>query len=346
MPPVKSYAAQSATTPLGPFNLERREPGPEDVVIDLAFCGVCHSDLHSVRSEWGPSNYPLVPGHEMVGLVKSVGSQVKRFKLGQKVGVGCLVNSCQQCGQCHDGFEQFCEKGAIWSYGAKDKDGTQTQGGYSQKVVVNEKFVLSIPDNLPLDAAAPLLCAGITTYSPLRHWQAGPGKKVAVVGLGGLGHMAVKIGAAMGAEITVLSQSMKKEKDALRMGAKKFAATADPETFKKLANSFDLIINTVSAESDLGSYLQLLKRDGSMVLVGVPTNPASVHAFNLISNRRSLSGSLIGGIKETQEMLDFCGKHNITSDIELIPVQKINEAYERMLKSDVRYRFVIDLATL
>ena len=346
MPQVKSYAAQNSTTPLAPFDLKRREPGPRDILIDIAFCGVCHSDLHQVRNEWGGSLYPMVPGHEIVGTVKAIGAKVTTVKIGQKVGVGCLVNSCQDCGQCHDGFEQFCEKGMVGTYSSKDKDGSITQGGYSQKIIVDEKFVLKIPDSLPLDAAAPLLCAGITTYSPLRHWKAGPGKKVAVVGLGGLGHMAVKLGAAMGAEVTVLSHSMRKESDAIRMGAKNFAATSNPATFENLANTFDLIINTVSAESDLNTYLQLLKRDGSMVLVGVPSQPASVHAFSLISNRRSLSGSLIGGIQETQEMLDFCGKHGITSDIEVIPMQKINEAYERMLKSDVKYRFVIDMATL
>lgn len=345
--PTRAFAAQAANIPLAPFEIPRREPGPNDVEIDIAFCGVCHSDLHQVRDEWGASIFPMVPGHEIVGTVRRVGSQVKKFREGQKVGVGCMVGSCQHCAACAEGLEQYCENGFIGTYNSYEKDGkTPTYGGYSQKVVVDESFVLRIPENLALDGAAPLLCAGITTYSPLRHWKAGPGKKVAVVGLGGLGHMAVKLGAAMGAEVTVLSHSMKKQADGQRLGAKEFYATSDAGTFEKLAGKFDLIINTVSVDLDWNQYLSLLKRDGALVLLGVPPKAPPVHASSLIFGRRSLAGSLIGGIRETQEMLDFCGKHNIVSDIELIPIQEINTAYERMLKGDVRYRFVIDTKSL
>nr|BFD58553.1 NAD(P)-dependent alcohol dehydrogenase [Bdellovibrio sp. CKG001]BFD61981.1 NAD(P)-dependent alcohol dehydrogenase [Bdellovibrio sp. HM001] len=347
MIPVNAYAAYQSKEPLKPYKFERRDPGPHDVQIDIHFCGVCHSDLHQVRDEWGGSKFPMVPGHEIVGKVIHVGSSVKKFKVGDSVGVGCLVDSCRTCPSCGEGLEQYCENGSVGTYNSVEKDGvTVTQGGYSTQIVVNEDFVLKISPKLPLDKAAPLLCAGITTYSPLRHWKVGPGKKVAVMGLGGLGHMAVKLAAAMGAEVTVLSSSNKKKDDAHRLGAHNYAATSEKETFKKYNRSFDLIINTVSAPIDLGSHLQLLKRDGTMVLLGVPDKPEALHAFPLIGGRRSLAGSLIGGIKETQEMLDFCAEHGITSDIELINIDKINESYERMLKGDVRYRFVIDIASL
>jgi len=347
MESVKAFAAFSPSEPLGPFQIERREVGPQDVFIDIQFCGICHSDIHQVRNEWGGSLFPMVPGHEIVGLVSKVGTQVQRFKVGDKVGVGCMVDSCQECRDCRGGEEQFCIKGAIFTYNGKEKDGkTLTQGGYSTAIVVNEKFVLKIPNNLRLDAAAPLLCAGITTYSPLRRWNAGPGKKVAVVGLGGLGHMAVKIAKAMGAEVTILSHTLKKQEDGKRLGATHFYATSDATIFKTLARSFDLIINTVSASIDWNAYLGLLDRDGAMVLLGVPAEAVPVSAFSVIGLRHNLTGSLIGGIKETQEMLDFCGEHNIVSDIELIPAQKINEAYERVLKGDVKYRFVIDTKSL
>jgi uncharacterized zinc-type alcohol dehydrogenase-like protein len=344
---VKAYAAIDPKSPLKFYPIERRSPRSDDVLIDIRYCGVCHSDLHQVRDEWGGSTFPMVPGHEIVGTVTQVGPGVKKFKVGEKVGVGCMVNSCQHCQSCKEGLEQYCEtKGMVGTYNSVDTDGVPTQGGYSTHIVVRESFVLKIPENLPLEGAAPLLCAGITTYSPLKHWNAGPGKKVAVVGLGGLGHMAVKIANAMGAEVTVLSHSLKKEADAKRLGASKFFATSNPETFVELERSFDLIINTVSVELDWNEYLKLLKRDGTLVLLGVPSTAPQVQAFPLIGGRRSLAGSLIGGIAETQEMLDFCGKHGITSDIELIDIQNINEAYERMLKGDVRYRFVIDTESL
>ena len=347
MLPTQAYAAKSATQPLTPFQITRREPGPHDVLIDIEYCGVCHSDIHQVKDEWGGSTFPMVPGHEIVGVVAQVGASVKAFKPGDQVGVGCFVDSCRECGSCREGLEQYCERGMTATYNDTEKDGkTPTYGGYSTRIVVDENYVLRVPVNLPLDAVAPLLCAGITTFSPLRHWKAGPGKKVAIVGLGGLGHMGVKLAHAMGAEVTILSQSLKKKEDGARLGADHFYATADPKTFEKLAGTFDLILNTVSAQLDLNSYLSLLKRDGTMVMLGVsPTNP-EVSAFSLIGGRRSLAGSLIGGIRETQEMLDFCGKHGITSDIEKIPAEKINEAYDRILKGDVRYRFVIDLASL
>jgi uncharacterized zinc-type alcohol dehydrogenase-like protein len=344
---VKAYAAVDPKSPLKFHPIERRSPRSDDVVIDIRYCGVCHSDLHQVRDEWGGSSFPMVPGHEIVGTVTQVGPNVTKFKVGDKVGVGCMVNSCQHCQSCKEGLEQYCEtNGMVGTYNSVDTDGAATQGGYSTNIVVRESFVLKIPENLPLDGAAPLLCAGITTYSPLKHWNAGPGKKVAVVGLGGLGHMAVKIAHAMGAEVIVLSHSLKKEADAKRLGASEFFATSNPETFVKLERHFDLIINTVSVELDWNEYLKLLKRDGTLVLLGVPSTAPQVQAFPLIGGRRSLAGSLIGGIAETQEMLDFCGKHEITSDIELIDIQNINEAYERMLKGDVKYRFVIDTESL
>ncbi|HOW59024.1 MAG TPA: NAD(P)-dependent alcohol dehydrogenase [Candidatus Omnitrophota bacterium] len=346
MYPTKAYAAESAVKPLGPFEFNRRAVGPNDILIDIHFCGICHSDIHQVRDEWGHSLYPMVPGHEIVGIIAQVGAQVKKFKPGDRVGVGCLVESCRECPECKEGYEQYCPQ-PVFTYNCKEKDGkTLTQGGYSTRIVVNEDFVLRLPENLPMNATAPLLCAGITTYSPLRHWKAGPGKKVGVIGLGGLGHMAVKIAKAMGAEVSVLSRSRKKETDAKRLGADHYCATAEAGTFEKLAKTFDLIICTVSVDVDWNQYLNTLKRDGTMVVVGVPPKSPTVNAANLIFGRHSLAGSLIGGIRETQEMLDFCGKHNIVSDIEMIPIQKVNEAYERVIKGDVKFRFVIDIASL
>ncbi len=347
MIPAKGFAALSAKAPLTPFSFQRRDPKPTDVAIDIKFCGICHSDIHQARDEWGGSQFPMVPGHEITGVVTAVGAKVKNFKVGDSVGVGCMVDSCRHCQHCEMDLEQFCLNGMTGTYNGVERDGSgATQGGYSNKIVVDEAFVLRVPKNLPLDASAPLLCAGITLYSPLRHWHAGPGKKVAIVGLGGLGHMGVKLAHAMGAEVTVLSQSDKKRDDARRLGADHYHATSNPETFERLKGTFDLIINTVAAPIDWNQYLGLLKLDGSMVMVGVPEKANPVHSFSLIMGRRSLAGSLIGGIKETQEMLDFCGKHNITSDIEKIAIKDVNAAYERVLKSDVRYRFVIDLATL
>lgn len=344
----KGYAATSAKAKLAPFDFNRRDPRPNDVVIDISYCGICHSDIHQARDEWGGSTFPMVPGHEITGIVRRTGASVSKFKVGDKVGVGCFVDSCRDCDPCRNGLEQYCEQGMTGTYNSTDRQtGEPTQGGYSNQIVVDENYILRIPGNLPLDAAAPLLCAGITMYSPLMHWQAGPGKRVAVVGLGGLGHMGVKIASALGAHVTVLSHSLKKKEDGLRMGAKEFFATSDPETFTKLRGKFDLIINTVSAELDWNQYLGLLRLDGALVVVGIPEHETPpVGAFSLIGKRRSLAGSLIGGIRETQEMLDFCGKHQIVCDIEKIPVQEVNRAYERVVKSDVRYRFVLDMATL
>jgi alcohol dehydrogenase (NADP+) len=346
MPTATAYAAPSATGDLALTTIERREVGPHDVHIDIKFAGICHSDIHTVRGEWGPQQYPLAPGHEIAGIVTEVGSEVTKHKVGDRVGVGCMVNSCKECANCEAGEEQYCLNGNVGTYGSVDLDGTITQGGYSSDVVVNEDFVVSIPESLDLDVAAPLLCAGITTYSPLRHWGAGPGKKVAVVGLGGLGHMAVKLASAMGAEVTVLSQSLKKMEDGLKLGAKDYYATSDPATFEKLGGTFDLIINTVSASIDISAYLKLLALDGTLVNVGAPAEPLPVQAGALIGGRRSFAGSAIGGIRETQEMLNFCAKHGLGAEIEVIPAEKINEAYERVLASDVRYRFVIDAATI
>jgi uncharacterized zinc-type alcohol dehydrogenase-like protein len=344
---AKAYAATSATEPLTPYQFERRAVGPHDVQIEIAYCGICHSDLHQVRDEWGGSKYPMVPGHEIVGRVTAVGAHVKKFKLGDLAGVGCLVDSCRTCPSCQRQLEQFCQKGAAFSYNSTEMDRvTPTQGGYSSAIVTDEAFVLSISPKLDLAAVAPLLCAGITTYSPLRHWKTKAGDKVGVVGLGGLGHMAVKLAAAMGAEVTMLSTSKSKEADARKLGAQHFGLTSDDETFKRLAGHFDLIIDTISAPHDYNKYLGLLRVEGAMVLLGVPPEPTPVSAFPLIMGRRTLSGSLIGGIAETQEMLDFCAEHGIVSEIELIPVQKVNEAYERMMKNDVRYRFVLDMKTL
>ena len=343
---VTAYAAPSATEALVPTTIERRTVGPNDVLIEIKYAGICHSDIHTVRGDWGPQSYPLAPGHEIAGIVTEVGSAVTRHAVGDRVGVGCMVNSCGECDNCRAGEEQYCLAGNTGTYGTVDRDGTITQGGYSTHVVVTENFVVRIPENLELDVAAPLLCAGITTYSPLRHWGAGPGKKVAVIGLGGLGHMAVKIAHAMGAEVTILSQSLKKQQDGLRLGADHYYATSDEDTFTSLAGRFDLIINTVSASIDINAHLQLLRLDGALVNVGAPAEPLPVQAFSLILGRRSFAGSMIGGIRETQEMLNFCAEHGIGSDIEVIAAGKINEAYERVLASDVRYRFVIDTATL
>jgi uncharacterized zinc-type alcohol dehydrogenase-like protein len=344
---AKAYAATSATAPLEPFQVERRAVGPHDVQIEIAYCGICHSDLHQVRDEWGGSKYPMVPGHEIVGKVTAVGAHVQGFKAGDLAGVGCMVDSCRTCPSCQRKLEQFCEKGAAFTYNGTEMDRkTPTFGGYSSSIVTDEAFVLKISPKLDLAAAAPLLCAGITTYSPLRHWKTKPGDKVGVVGLGGLGHMAVKIAAAMGAEVTMLSTSKSKEADARKLGAHHFGLTSEDGTFKRLAGQFDLLIDTISAPHDYNKYLGLLRVEGAMVLLGVPPEPTPVAATSLIFGRRTLSGSLIGGIQETQEMLDFCAEHGIVSEIELIPVQQVNVGYERMLKNDVRYRFVLDMKTL
>jgi alcohol dehydrogenase (NADP+) len=336
----------TASAPVGPYSFDRRAPRDHDVEIDIQYCGICHSDIHQARDEWGGSIFPMVPGHEIVGVVRSIGAKVSKFKVGDRAGVGVLVDSCHTCSLCEQGLEQYCTDGQVPTYNGREHDGTPTMGGYSDRIVVREDFVLSIPANLPSDAAAPLLCAGITLYSPLVHWKAGPGKKVAIVGLGGLGHMGVKLAHAMGADVTVLSHSLAKADDGKRMGADHFYATSDDATFTKLKGTFDLLINTVSAEMDWNKYLELLKVDGTMVLVGIPENRVPVAAMPLVFKRRSLAGSMIGSLKETQEMLDFCGKHDITCDIELTPIQKVNECWERIMKSDVRYRFVIDMASL
>lgn len=347
MIPTKGYAAQSATEPLQFYSFERRDLRPHDVQIEILYCGVCHSDLHTVRSEWGPSTYPCVPGHEIVGRVSAVGDHVRKFKVGDLAAIGCMVDSCRECKNCKQGLEQYCEEGATFTYNSPDRvDGTNTKGGYSSVIVCDESFVLLISDRLPLEGVAPLLCAGITTYSPLRHWKVGKGHKVGILGLGGLGHMAVKFAAAFGAEVTMLSTSPSKEADAKRLGAHRFALTKDPEQLKGLTNYFDFIVDTVSAEHDYNMYLNMLDTDGTMICVGVPPTPTQILGFNLIGNRRKIGGSLIGGLPETQEMLNFCAEHNIVSDVEVIAIKDINEAYERMLKGDVRYRFVIDMATL
>ena len=343
---VNAYAAPSATEPLIPTTVERRDVGATDVLIAIRYAGICHSDIHTVRGEWGDVTYPLTVGHEIVGEVTEIGTDVTKHAVGDRVGVGCMVNSCRECVNCTAGEEQYCLKGNVGTYAAVDRDGTITQGGYSTHVVVDEDFVLRVPETIPYEAAAPLLCAGITTYSPLSHWKVGPGSRVAVVGLGGLGHMAVKIAHAMGAEVTVLSQSLRKQEDGHRLGAKHYYATSDPATFEELANSFDLIVNTVSAVIDVDAFLGLLALDGTMVNVGAPPEPLPIHVFSLFGNRRSFAGSGIGGIRETQEMLDFCAEHEIASDVEVIPAEAINDAYERVLASDVRYRFVIDIDTL
>jgi uncharacterized zinc-type alcohol dehydrogenase-like protein len=346
MTTANAYGANAATEPLAPLTIERRELGPKDVRIDISFCGICHSDIHFTRGEWGEVPYPAVPGHEIVGHVAALGAEVRGHAVGDRVGVGCMVDSCRECENCKKGEEQYCIPGNTQTYGSVDRDGTVTKGGYSTHVVVDEDFVVRIPDGLELDAAAPLLCAGITTYSPLRHWRAGPGKRVAVVGLGGLGHMAVKIAHAMGAEVTVLSQTLRKKDDGLRLGADEYYATSERETFKTLRNRFDLIVNTVSAPLPMGRFLGLVKTDGTFVNVGAPPEPLSVPVFSLMAQRRSFAGSGIGGIRETQEMLDFCAEKGIAADIERVSASQINEAWGRVLSSDVRYRFVIDSATL
>jgi alcohol dehydrogenase (NADP+) len=346
MTTVNAYAAPSATGPLERSTVERRETGENDVLIAIRYAGICHSDIHFVRGEWGPVTYPQVVGHEIAGEVVEVGSAVTRFAVGDRVGVGCMVNSCRRCENCLAGMENYCLEGNVQTYGSVDRDGTITQGGYSTHVVVDQDFVLTIPEAIPYEAAAPLLCAGITTYSPLAHWNAGPGTKVAVVGMGGLGHLAVKIAAAKGAEVTVLSQSLSKQEDGLAFGASHYHATSDPTTFKTLRNTFDLIINTVSADIDLNAYLKLLRLDGTLVNVGAPAQPLPVSVFTLFGNRRSFAGSGIGSIAETQEMLDFCAEHGVAPEIELISAEQVNEAYERVLRSDVRYRFVIDASTI
>ena len=344
---ARAYAATSAKTPLTPFEFDRREPRARDVAFEVLFSGICHSDLHQARGEWGNSTFPMVPGHEVVGRVTQVGGEVKKFKVGDLVGVGCMVDSCRECRECKEHEEQFCQKGCAFTYNSTEMDRkTPTYGGYSTHLVADEAFVLSIPRNLDLAAAAPLLCAGITTYSPLRQWDVKAGSKVGVVGLGGLGHMAVKLAAAMGAEVTMLSTSRAKEADASRLGAKHFALTTDRATFKQLAGSFDLLIDTVSASHDLNAYLTLLRPRGVLAVVGVPPDALPLHTMSLINGNKRLVGSNIGGIQETQEMLDFCGKHNVVSDVEILPMQKVNDAYERLLKNDVRYRFVLDLASL
>jgi len=342
-----SYAAQSAQTPLAPFTFQRREPRPKDVVIDILYCGVCHSDIHQARDEWGGSTFPMVPGHEIVGRVTGVGSAVEAYKVGDIVGVGCMVDSCRTCSACGEGVEQYCENGFTGTYNSKDRhDGAPTQGGYASNIVVDEAFVLRVSQDLPLHAVAPLLCAGITTYSPLRHWKVGPGQTVGIVGLGGLGHMAVKLARAFGAHVVLFTTSPGKVEDALKLGAHEAVVSKDRAQMKAQANRFDFILDCVSAPHDLNAYLALLKREGTMTLVGVPDTPPKVEMFALIGKRKQLAGSLIGGIAETQEMLDFCAKHGIVSEVEMIPIQDINTAYERMLKSDVKYRFVIDMQSL
>jgi len=344
---TRGYAAFDAKNPLRPFRFTRREPGEHDVLIDILYCGVCHSDIHQVRNEWNNATYPMVPGHEIVGRVARVGPKVTRFAAGDAVGVGCFVDSCRTCPSCRKGEEQYCDGPLVFTYNGLEKDGrTQTQGGYSSSIVVDENYVLRIQKGAPLDRVAPLLCAGITTYSPLRHWNLAKGQRVAVLGLGGLGHMAVKLAAAFGAEVTLLSSSPSKKADAQRLGAHHFQVTSDEAALGKLKGHFHMLIDTVSAPHDIAGYVELLGTDGVMVLLGVPEKPAPLPAFGLISRRRSIVGSLIGGIRETQEMLDFCAARSITADVETISVQDINRAYDRMLKSDVRYRFVIDAASL
>ncbi|SIR99642.1 NAD(P)-dependent alcohol dehydrogenase [Williamsia sterculiae] len=347
MTTVNAYVATAADQPLEKRAIERRELGPKDVLIDIKFAGICHSDIHTARNEWKGTTYPVVPGHEIAGIVEAVGSEVTAHKVGDRVGVGCFVDSCGECAACKNGDEQYCEKGVVQTYNSNTYEGEFTNGGYSEKVVVTEKFVLRIPEGVELDVAAPLLCAGITLYAPLKHWGAGPGKKVAIIGLGGLGHVGVKIAHALGAEVTVLSQTLNKEEDGKKFGADHYYATKDnDQLFSDHANEFDLIINTVSVNLPLDKYLRLLAVDGTLVELGVPTKPLEVAAFSLLANRRSLAGSMVGGIPLTQEMLDFCAEHHIGAEIEKIGADEINDAYDRVVDSDVRYRFVIDTATL
>lgn len=345
MAQVNSYAAYDPKSPLKAFQFERREPKAADVQIDILYCGVCHSDLHTVNGDWGPQQYPLVPGHEIVGRIEKVGSGVKKFKVGELVGVGCFVDSCRSCAPCKEGIEQYCEKGPRYTYASPDPNGGVTQGGYSTKIVVDENYVVKVPEGIPLEQAAPLLCAGITTYSPLKNWKVKKGDKVGVVGLGGLGHMAVKLAASMGAEVTVLSTSENKRADALKLGAKHFSVTKNPAHVAALAGTLDIIIDTVSADHDYNLYLNMLRLDGTMILLGLP-NPQQVAAFSLVPKRRRLTGSLIGGIAETQEMLNYCAQHKLGADVEVIPMSQINEAYVRMVKGDVHYRFVIDMKSI
>ncbi|WP_030165669.1 NAD(P)-dependent alcohol dehydrogenase [Streptomyces sp. NRRL S-813] len=345
--PVAAYAAPAPKAPLERTSIERRAVGAYDVLIDIKFAGICHSDIHQAREGWGEAIFPMVPGHEIAGVVAEVGSGVTKYKVGDQVGVGCMVDSCRECDNCKAGQEQYCTGGGmVGTYNAVGKDGEPTYGGYSQKIVVDENFVVRIPDGLSLDVAAPLLCAGITLYSPLKRWGAAPGKKVAILGMGGLGHMGVKIAHALGAEVTVLSQSLRKKDDGLRLGADHYYATSDPKTFEELAGTFDLIVSTVSAPLDFNAYLSLLRSQGALVNVGAPEEPISLNLFSVIGGGKTLAGSMIGGIAETQEMLDFCARHGIGSEIELISADQINEAYERVIASDVRYRFVIDTATI
>jgi uncharacterized zinc-type alcohol dehydrogenase-like protein len=346
MSSTRAIAAPTPGAPLAPTTIDRRELRADDVQIDIAYAGICHSDIHQAREEWGDAIFPMVPGHEIAGVVSAVGTDVTKYKVGDRVGVGCMVDSCGECEYCKAGTEQFCVKGAVMTYNGVGYDGENTYGGYSQRVVVKDAFVCKIPDGIELDAAAPLLCAGVTTYSPLTRWHAGPGKKVAVVGLGGLGHMAVKIAAAMGADVTVLSQSLKKQEDGLRLGAKEYYATGDESTFDRLKAKFDLILNTVSAELPIDSYLSMLRVGGAMVNVGAPGDPLSYNAFSLLDGNKVLAGSMIGGIEETQDMLDFCAERGIGAEIEVISAGQVNAAYERVGNSDVRYRFVIDTATI
>ena len=347
MIPTKSYAAQKAGDTLAPFNFERRDPGPHDVEIDILYCGVCRSDIHLVDNDWGISVYPMVPGHEIIGRVASVGEHVKKFKPGDTAGVGCLVDSCRDCEYCNEGLEQYCANGFVLTYSAYEKDGkTITQGGYSSKIVVDERFVLKVDKKLSPEKAAPLLCAGITTYSPLKQWKVGKGHKLAIIGLGGLGHMAIKFGVAFGADVTVLSTHENKKADALNLGAHNFVDTTDEEQLKSVTNTFDFILNTVSTPHDYNKYVGLLKTGGTMICVGLPTEPIQVPAFNIVFTRRCIAGSLIGGLPETQEMLDYCAENNITADVEVIPIQYIQDAFKRVLNSDIKYRFVIDMKSL
>ncbi|MFC4471460.1 NAD(P)-dependent alcohol dehydrogenase [Streptomyces xiangluensis] len=346
MTTVAAYAAPAAKAPLERTTIERRAVREFDVLIDIKFAGICHSDIHQVQEGWGEAIFPMVPGHEIAGIVSEVGPGVTRYKVGDRVGVGCMVDSCRECDNCKAGQEQYCVKGNVQTYNGIGKDGEPTYGGYSQKIVVDENFVVRIPDGLSLDVAAPLLCAGITLYSPLKRWNAGPGKKVAILGMGGLGHMGVKIAHALGAEVTVLSQSLRKKDDGLRLGADHYYATSDPKTFQELQATFDLIVSTVSAPLDFNAYLTLLKAEGVLVNVGAPEEPISLNLFSVIGGGKTLAGSMIGGIPETQEMLDFCAAHGIGSEIELIEASEVNTAYERVQSSDVRYRFVIDTATI
>lgn len=347
MIPTKSYAAPSAGATLQPYNFERRNPGPHDVEIDILYCGVCHTDIHLINNDWGISVYPMVPGHEIIGRVASVGEHVKKFKPGDTAGVGCLVDSCRDCEYCNEGLEQYCKNGFVLTYSAYEKDGkTITQGGYSNKIVVDERFVLKVSENLSPEKAAPLLCAGITTYSPLKSWKVGKGHKIGIIGLGGLGHMAIKFAVSFGADVTVLSTHESKRADAMKLGAHNFVVTTDEEQLKTVANSFDFILDTLSANHDYNKYIGLLKTGGTLICVGLPTEPIQIPSFNIVFTRKCVAGSLIGGLPETQEMLNYCAEHNITADVEVIPIQQIQEAYKRMLNSDIKYRFVIDMRSL